>query len=256
LDGKLFIDELVVALETASPGKNPILKPDQLASKVQSSVDYFIVPIQRQTLEHKQAVRKRITNDTVPKKLPLGRTCEPRAFQCSSLVWQNTFADPDFFEERPKSKQKRQLQEKTFEGQHGRESPPVSPLMSPREVVGPVQSPEAAMLEAFQDYKLDLNAFTPHDDRMKLPPSRQRPKKLPPPAWAEKSHKKLSKLLNGRREDLSEFGEVIIDNISDYYMHAGQTISGDLEILEQSATSPYQNWKRLRAAQKLGAGEA
>lgn len=241
--GGLVLDELIIALDTAALGSSVPLRPDQRAEKVRQQVNVHIGPILNNTKEHRYTVRKRVTHDTdtVPKKLPLGLASDPKGYFCSSLFWQKTYGNkPTPF--RPASQARAAADMDMLEKASPR---------SPRIEIGSVTLGTAAIIQ--RDFPaVDLNAFNPAADLCKLPPSRQRPRPLEPPRWADVSHQKMTQLFGNRRYGCGEGGEVIMRNISDYYTIAGQTLAVDTQSLQESPVTRYQQFKAMRAAELAG----
>lgn len=240
------VNDLIVALDTAAAGGQVPLKPAQLAEKARQQVREHTENLQNKTKDHRNAVRKRFTNegDRRPKKLPLRDTSEgdPKGYYCSSLVWQSTYAQgsplataglpksvPHQFAQKVKAKSKEGFSTKTGIGSN-----------SAPNIAGPQGS--------FQEQTLDLSVFSPSLDQCKLPKSRQMLKPLEPPRKMDKSHQKITKLLGESLEHSKEGGATIMQNLHNYYDNAGQTIAVDSLSLRQSAVSRYQEFKNMREA--------
>jgi len=87
--GHLYINDLIIALNTAAPGVNVMLTPRQRGRKVEKQVSEFLTPFQHEVGEHRQSVRRKVAPR--PKDLPMGSTAEPGSYYCSSANWQNTW---------------------------------------------------------------------------------------------------------------------------------------------------------------------
>jgi len=269
--GGILIGELIIALDTAGSGSHMPLKPDQLVEKATKQVAEHMGFVQNETKEHRFLCRKRMSHDTdtVPKKLALGHASDPRAYFCSSLVWQRTYGNrpssrgmiaamPLPVKSSPQAFQKA-VAPSTPIGKPG--TPIDNPNASPRPITDDnAWAATLASEKSWHDQKLDLNAFCPVSDLCSLPKSRQRARPLEPPRWADASHKKMANLLE-RTVDTAGLksrkfmdgvppAEVLMQNLNNYYETAGQTIAVDKLSLQETAVTRYQQFKNLQAALK------
>jgi len=223
------------------------LKPDQLAEKARQQVREHTENLQNKTKEHRNAVRKRYTNegDRRPKNLPLAATFQgdQKGYYCSSSVWQNTYAQvspsatPGLIS---KATHHQFAQKMKANGKEG---------LSTKTGLGSNSAPNISGPQGFfQEQKLDLSVFSPSLDLCKLPKSRQMLKPLEPPRKMDKSHQKVTKLMGETLEDSKEGGVTIMQNLHDYYNNAGQTIAVDTQSLRQTAVSRYQEFKNMKQA--------